>query len=245
MSMKKKVKKMEFVIEEIINGYFVTYQKLALLSPLLGDKELVGKWDGTPGVDGFETLRLTLYMAVLSDMRALLFDGQEQSASLKNVIDALRNEHFVKMIRDRFCKPPGVWANVCGHDDGEEKRKSVEKQVQTDHVKHRKERFDTLRSQTIELFDHLTNSELSKRVMDARDKMISHNDIRSVGRKRARYNPTDFGLKWKDAAEIVSLSQDIIFKCNLLINDSSYLVDDFLCSYKESANSFWAVVKNA
>lgn len=243
MSMKKQIEKFEFVIKEIINGYFVTDQKLALLSPLLEDKELFGKWDGTPGVGGVEALRLTLYMAVLADMRALLFDGDKRSASLEQVIEALRNEHFVKMIRQRFCKPPGV--NVCGYDDDEEMRKFVEEQVQAGHIEHAEESFDTLLPQTIQLFDDLKASELASRVDEARSKMISHNEIRTVGGERALYNPTDFGLKWGDAADIVIQSRDIIFNCNLLINNGSYDLDGFLGGHTEAANSFWAVAKNA
>jgi hypothetical protein len=243
MSVKKQVEKFQFVIKEIINGYFVTDQKLALLLPLLDDEELFGKWDGTAGVNGVKALRLTLYMAVLADMRALLFDGDKHSASLEQVIGALRNEHFVKILRQKFCNPPGV--NVCGYDDDEQLRKLVEKQVQADHTSSAEQLFDNLLPETIRLFDELEDSDLACRVDEARSKMISHNELRTVRGERGLYNPTDFGLKWRDAADIVLQSRNIIFNCNLLINNSSYDLDSFLDSHNEAANSFWSVAKNA
>ena len=243
MSMKKQIDKFEFVIKEIINGYFVTDQKLALLLPLLEDKELFGKWDGSAGVSGVEALRLTLYMAVLADMRALLFDNDKRAASLEQVIEALKNEHFIKMIRQKFCKPPGV--RVCSHDDDEEMRKLIEQQVQSEHIKHAEESFDSLLPETIQLFEKLKASELASRVDGARSKMISHKEIRNADGERALYNPTDFGLKWSDATDIVLQSRDIIFNCNLLINNGSYDLDSFLGGHKEAASSFWGVAKNA
>ncbi|MCE8001847.1 hypothetical protein HOP53_03245 [Halomonas sp. MCCC 1A11081] len=243
MSMKKKVEKFAFVITEIVNGYFVADQKLALLLPLLEDKELFGVWDGTAGVSGVEALRLTLYMAILSDMRALLFDNDKRAASLEQVVEALKNEHFVKVIRKRFCKPSGV--KVLGHDDDEEMRQFVEEQVQDQQIKDAEETFDRLLPQTIQLFDKLKASKLASRVSDARSKMISHKEIRTVDGQRALYNPTDFGLKWGDASDVVLQSRDIIFNCNLLINNSSYDLDSFLGGHKKAASSFWGVAKNA
>lgn len=241
--MRKQVEKIEFVVKEIVNGYFVTDQKLALLTPLLEDKDLFGKWDGTLGVNGIAALRLTLYMAVLSDMRALLFDCDKRAASLEHVIEALRNQHFVKMIRENFCTPPGV--HVAGYDDDEQMRKFVEEQVQAEHISQAQETFDSLLPQTLQKFEEMKTSELAGRVNDARSKMISHKEIRTVGGERALYNPTDFGLKWGDAAEIVGVARAIIFDCNLLINNGSYDLDGFLGGHKESADCFWAVVRSA
>ena len=76
---REQVEKVEFVIREVVNGYFVAEQKLELLMPLLEDEALIHSWDETAGVRAAEALVFTLYMSVLSDMRALLFDPDKRT----------------------------------------------------------------------------------------------------------------------------------------------------------------------
>jgi len=234
---------MRFVIKEIVNNYFVTDQKLALLKPLLDKESIFSSWDGTPGVKAVAAMRLTLYMAILSDMKSILFDTGGKTASMENVISALENKHFLNSIKNEYCKPIGV--RVYGHDDDPEMKKLIEKQIHTQDIAKAEEHFTTLLPETIELFYSLKGSELAERVCDARNKMISHIEITTRDGERALYNPTDFGLKWNDARDIVEESKDIIFNSNLLINNSSYDLEDFLIGHKEAARSFWSVVNNA
>ena len=142
MSSKKQIEKADVVINEIINNYFVVDQKLALLKPLLEDKELIPTWDNTPGVIAIEALRLTIYMAILSDMRALLFDAQDSSASIENILMAFNNVAFSKAVKKKFSKPLNVI--VAGHDDDPEKQAWITKQLQDNHTAEAEKRFDEL-----------------------------------------------------------------------------------------------------
>ena len=75
--------------------------------------------------------------------------------------------------------------------------------------------------------------------------MISHKEIRTVDGERALYNPTDFGLKWHDAQNIMLEAKEIIFNCNYLIHRGSYDLDGFKKGHTDAANSFWSRSKNA
>jgi len=241
MTIKEQIKKNETVINEIVNSYFVTDQKLAILKPLLEDENLIPTWGNTPGVRALEALRLTIYMAILSDMRAILFDTKDNTASIENVISAFNNKGYVKAAREKYSKPLNTI--ITGHDDDPEIKSWVKQQIEESHTAEAIEHFDSLLPETITLFDKLKDSDLCNRVNNARNKMISHKDIRSVDGERGLYNPTEFGLKWGDANDIVDKGKEIIFNINLLISNSSYDLDSFLGGHVEAANSFWSAAK--
>lgn len=241
MTLKKQIEKYEFVIQTIVNNYFVAHQKVFLLQPLLEDEELFGLWNHTHGVNAVEALRMTLYTAVLSDMRAILFDGDKRTASLEHVIESLRNKQFSMAVRENYIQPPP--SKVLGHDDDLEMQELIERSGREMHLKTASEQFDRLLPETIQAFDELKSSELAERVDTARSKIISHKEFKTIDGERRLYNPEDFGLKWGDAKEIVEMSEVIIFNVNLLINCSSYDLESFFSAHKLSADSFWSITK--
>ena len=241
--MREQVKKVEFVIKELINGYFVADQKLALLIPLLEDEVLIHSWDETAGVKAAEALVFTLNMSVLSDIRALLFDPDKGTVSLKHIVSVLENQHSVKILRNSFTALEEV--QVIGHDDDDNMRKTIEKYVNEESIQQRGEEFDKLVTETIDKYSALTGSDLAQRVINARSKMISHKEIRTVDGERTLYNPTDFGLKWHDAENIMSEARKIIFNCNYIIHRNSYDLDGFHNGHRDAANSFWSRSKSA
>lgn len=242
MSIKKQAEKIGFIIQEIINNYFVTDQKMALLLPLLEDNELFTARDNALGVHALEALKMTLYMAILSDIRALLFDPDKKTASMCNVIYAFEIDHYASELRKRFCKPTCV---LIADDNGDEdKNMFIKKQIQATQVEEAEKRFDELLPNIIERYKKLEKSDLSSRVINARNKMISHKEIQTTDGERALYNPTDFGLRWDDAQEIMKIAKGIVFDANLLIHNSSYGNERFE-GHREISATFWAAVKIA
>lgn len=241
MSIKKQIEKNKFVIKTIINNYFVTHQKITLLVPLLEDKELFGVWNNTIGQNAVEALRMALYMAVLSDMRAILFDLDKRTASLEQVINALHDKRFLMEVQNNFIQPPA--SKVIGHDDDMEIQALISNSGKDSYMQSANAQFQKILNETLNAFASLKSSELAERVNKARSKIISHKEIKTVNGERSLYNPEDFGLKWTDAKDIVENAKNIIFNVNLLINCSSYDLDDFLTSHQLSADSFWSVPK--
>ena len=55
----------------MIGRLIVADQKLVMLNPLLFDKDLVGKWDGSYGAHGLNLLSMTLYFDLIRELTAV------------------------------------------------------------------------------------------------------------------------------------------------------------------------------
>ena len=69
--------------------------------------------------------------------------------------------------------------------------------------------------------------------------MISHKEVRTLEGERQLYDASAFGLKWGDAEEIVNMAEKIIFDIALLINNTSWVLDNIIEAHQESAKSLW------
>ncbi|MBO6871978.1 MAG: hypothetical protein JJ882_15300 [Balneola sp.] len=243
MSSSKQLDKLKFIAKKSISNYFEIYQSVALLVPLLEDENLFQSWKGTPGIDAVSSLQWTLYMSIIADMRALLFDTDDRVASLANVIKPLVNTHLIEQLRADFCDPPGI--QVGGHDEDPALKALVKKQIQEGHIKSKKQEFDELVPRCQKCFKEIKESDLGRRVENARNKLIAHNEMRTDNGERRSYNPKDFGLKWGDAQEVVLAAKKLVFDINLLINNSSYDVDGFRKILDDRAKHFWERVERA
>ena len=161
-------------------------------------------------------MRMTIYMAILSDMRTLLFDEDKRSVSVQQIIHSLENEHVAKALREQIVQTTPV-EMIDGYAD-EDVKKSMEEQIQKHEIQQLEATFDEKRPLIIEKFNALKSSELGNRLDSARSKMIAHKEINNNQGERALYNPTDFGLRWSDAKNILSESKELIYECNHIVN---------------------------
>ena len=241
--MKDKIEKTKFVADAVANGYLIADQKLSLLAPLLEDQDLYQSWNETPGARAVDAMRMTIYMAILSDMRSLLFDEDKRSASLQQIIHSLENEDVVKALRSNYAQASPI--DMIGEYADENSKNSLAEHIQNEQVKELEATFDEKCPKIIKEFYMLKASELGVRVDTARSKIISHKEINNSNGERALFNPTDFGLKWSDAKNIMEQSKDLIFETNLIINNSHYDLKGFIYGHREAGDSFWSRAKNA
>jgi hypothetical protein len=237
------LQKYQFIARELATGYFLADQRLALLQPLLNDEDLYRKWDRSHGSGGVSTIRMTLYMSVLADMKALMFDVDKRAASLANVITALKETAFIATVKQNFCEPPDIV--YVGDNDDPELISGFRKHDRESHIEEATARFDRELPRTIKAFDDLKSTDLAGRVVTARDKMISHREIRTVDNERGLYEPEDFGLLWSDAEEIVGQSREVVFDTIYLLINETYHLEGFLEAHTEAADSFWSIPRNA
>ena len=97
----------------------------------------------------------------------------------------------------------------------------------------------------VKKFNALKSSELGIRLDSARSKMIAHKEINNNQGERALYNPTDFGLKWSDAKNILGESKELIYECNYIVNRTHVDLERSQHGNQEASNSFWTKMKNA
>lgn len=242
MTALKRIEKVRFKLETIINRYFYVDRQLQLLLPILFDKGLYRTWDETPGVEALETLRLSLYQSVLSNIHAIMFDNSKNAASMVNVIKVLEDQAVVKQLKVEFTKYPGL--NVINsHELDEETIARLERDSELRHIAEKTEVFDRVLKELFEQYHGLLDSKLYQTVKKSRDKTISHIEVRTVGGKKELYSPGELGLVWGAAKEIVEASRDVIFDSHLLLNNGSYHLESFLNGHVEASQSFWSKLK--
>lgn len=230
-------------MKKIVDLYFLCNQQYLLLKPLMEDKSIYSIWDHSEGTEGVSVLRLIMWQSLLSQIYGILFDQDNRSVSLSNVMKGLENENLACEARKIFCTPTGVTPIII--DGTKEDEDRIIKQVQQEDVKHKESVFDKTLSEIKEKYSKLIDSPLVERIKSLRDKIIAHSELKFSEEDGSRrlYNPRDFSASWRDIENLLEISPHIIFKANLLVTNSSYQVDSFVTHNENVARTFWSKVK--
>ncbi len=225
------------MLSSIVNLYFIADQNQKLLSHLIGDSSHLKRWDGSYAASGANTLRFSLYMHVLSEMRAIMFDTQPKVASVHNVIKTLEDTNFKSQLKKWFSDSKAL--NIYSVN-GSVSDESVE-YLRVEEEKRKMHAFDELVEIAIGKYRTLVSSELGTRVNNARNKMISHKQFQSTEDAGRRvFEATDFGLVYSDATDIVEQSHDIIFSLYSLFTKAHFESQSALKHHEFVANEFWS-----
>lgn len=233
----KRIDKNAMMLSSIVNTYFLADQNQKLLSHLIGDSEHLKRWDGSYAASGVNTLRFSLYMHVLSEMRAIMLDTQPKVASVHNVMKALEDTNFKSQLKKWFSDTKDL--NIVSLN-GSVSDESVD-YLRVEEASRKIIAFDNLAEVAIEKYHTLVTSELGIRVNNARNKMISHKQFQSTEFAGRRvFEATDFGLVYSDAADIVEQSHDIIFSLYSLFTKAHFDSQSSLKHHEFVANEFWS-----
>lgn len=234
---RKRIEKNKMIISSIVNTYFLADQNQKLLGHLLDNPELLSRWKDSYAMSGVNSLRFSLYMHVLSEMRAILFDSQKRVASVRNMVECLNDEAFIAKLKEWFCDTSNKEIYSC---DGTLSEGSIE-HIRLESTKLKAKAFDEILDKVKTNFQNLKESEVGIRVNNARNKMISHKEFSSTketGRKV--FDASDFGLVYSDARDIVEQSHDIIFPIYSLFT-KSHLDSVYSMKHHELvATEFWS-----
>lgn len=232
-----RIKKNEVILSSIVNIYFLADQNQKLLGELLDNSDLLSRWDGSYAVSGVNSIRFSLYMYVLSEMRAILFDKQEKVASIHNVLSSLDDENFLDQLRKWFCDTSQEEILSPDGNLSEEKKDYF----RAEDSKLKANGFDQLLKQARMNYKVLFDSEIGSRVNKARNKMISHKEFQSADSSGRRvFEANDFGLAYSDAEDIIKMSHDIIFPLYSLFTKSYFDSEHSMNHHKIVAQEFWA-----
>ena len=238
MAISQQKKKIEHLAEAIAGKYFLADQERALMEPIVSDESIIKRWHNSLAGHGLEALRMSLYMSVLSAMNSLLFDNYAKTASLYNVCKMLEDERLVRLLREDYCKPFEI--NHLNDDLDEEAKRAIEASIHAEHRQRASEDFDQRLKAVWEGYQRLCDSSLAERVQKARDRMVAHYQVTSLEGERRLYNPTDFGLRWGDASDIMAEAKAIIFDVPLIVSGRWYCVDDYVSGHEHIAAHFWS-----
>ena len=234
---RKRIEKNEMMISSIVNTYFLADQNQKLLGHLLDNPELLSRWGDSYAMSGVNSLRFSLYMHVLSEMRAILFDRQKRVASIHNVIECLNDESFNKKLKEWFCDTS---KKEIYSFDGTLSEDSKE-YMRLEDAKLKAKAFDELLDKVKTNFKKLKESEVGIRVDNARNKMISHKEFSSTKETGRRvFDASDFGLVYSDAKDIIEQSHDIIFPIYTLFTKSHFDSKHSMKHHELVATEFWS-----
>lgn len=225
------------MVSSIVKSYLLADQNQKLLEHLLSNAELLGRWNGSYAASGANTLRFSLYMHILSEMRAIMFDTHKKVASVHNIVTCLKDVIFREKLREWFCDTRTMevfsYKGVLTEDDKEPFRAAQRKSKSTG--------FDELINIAIVKYELLRQSEISNRIIDARDKMISHKEFRSAKIDERRvFQASDFGLVYSDSKDIIEKSHEIIFSLYSLFSKSHFDSKHSVKHHELVAKEFWS-----
>jgi AbiU2 len=220
----------------MIGRLIVADQKIAMLKPLLHDRDLIEKWDGSHGAHGLNLLNMTLYYDLVRELAAISLDKDKKSPSIKNILKLLDSKDLLNHLKQEYCKPlPMNWIN----DIDEDSKRFWEEKYSERELTENEERFNNTYQEIRGEYKSLKESELFKKIRDARNKLIAHYEMRHDGEAPRMVNPTDFDLKWGDAEEYFELLKPIITKLILIISNEGYALDACRSQHEQIANEFW------
>ena len=225
------------MLSSIVNTYFLADQNQKLFGQLLDNPDLLVRWDGSYALNGVNNIRFSLYMYVLSEMRAILFDTHKKVASIHNIFNSLEDENFLNQLRKCFCDTSQKEILSFDRNLSEE----TKDYFRAEDNKLKATWFDKLLEQATTNYKVLLTSEIGSRVNNARNKMISHKEFQSaddIGRRVFEAN--DFGLVYSDARDIIDMSHDIIFPLYSLFTKSHFDSKNSMNHHKIVAKEFWA-----
>ena len=115
--MKTRIEKIRAYSKAMIGRLIVADQKLAMLKPLIHEKELIEKWDKSYGAHGLESLRVTLYFDLIRELATISLDSDTKSPSIHNILQLLVSKPLLEALKDKYCEPlPINWINDIDED---------------------------------------------------------------------------------------------------------------------------------
>ena len=232
-----RIKKNRLMINSIVNTYFQVDQSLKLFKHLIDNDEFLKRWEDPYSKSAVNSLRFSLYMSILAEMRAIMFDQGKKVASVHGTIKTLKDEQFVQKLKIWFCDTS---ENEIIPIDASLTESGIEA-IKENGYQRKVKVFDELLSSTLSAYQELSESELCIRVNLARNKMISHKEFQTlIQSERRMYEAQDFGLKYSDAEGIVEKSQQIIFNIYSLFTRSYFDAEHSLKYHERVAKEFWS-----
>ena len=218
--------------EHLLDGYLGLREKWEMLAPV---QSRVPTGVRVSVIAGFRVLRRTLLFATILDAANLCSDRFETTPSLLNVAKALSVDAFRKQARKAYAElaqlpPPDKAATPA--------LAAALKRSSRERVSARGDEFDGKYAEFSSLWQQLQESEELRRVKNARDRVVAHNEVHFV---TAQYAPVDLdalGLTFTDLSTVVTRMQTPIDLSQHLLRSAGFDWSSAEPHY-EAARQFW------
>jgi hypothetical protein len=234
----RRVRKIKAYCTAMASHYLAMRCRMAMLMPLVYDKDLVSRYNKSRAGSGAEVLREALMLGFVDDLVALTQDRHKETASLANIVGLLQDPVLRGAVKVEFCKPlPMTYA---GPHDEAAKRDFFE-QTAKEHSKRKARQFDALWSSIVTCTNDLVNGEVGKKLKGLRNKVSSHYEMSALCEEPRPLRIDDFDLKWGDPERYMEEAKKVIFDTVLLVTNTQYALETSEREDTRIAKAFWGI----
>lgn len=236
--MDERVRKVASYATAVADRYLSARQKLAIMESFLsGDiPKLFGR---SYGAHGHGVLALILIFDLIRDIGAFALDKDQRVASVTNIWRLIQDEQLRAALRSKAAKPSRTRVSF---DDGfsEEDKARWQQRFDREDIERGGKAFDEAFARVSENLPPLLESELAQKLLTARDRSISHYEMRATADGPKLFPLAEIGLTWGDPKKFMDNLDSVLWDLVLLTTWGSYDVKGFERMHRLYADDFWA-----
>ena len=203
--------------------------------------EIAKRYDDSYGAHGFNAIVYSLITNVIHSCSESLFSRDSRSPSSFNILGLLKDENVSEHLLGEYSSPLKHNWITSSVDISSDMKREIEEQE--DRKRRRERSTDFMhRKETFEiLLGELSKSDLFEKVRKARNKVISHFEIKADEKGLVLTTIQDYNITWDEVDHLVRQVEKIIFDAYLLVHNASYSLDILWENAQRVANEFWGV----
>ena len=217
--MNRRIAKLEAEVEALFDLTIRAYARFIFLRPMLADQELHNRIDKEAKAIGFRQLRSWLYWGLVQELTKICSDKDPRSPSIMRLARDLKHVELRKRLEAKCVKN--------NREMGEEPVRASFNQAYED-------------------FQERAEEMLSSRSVGGykiiRDKLISHNELRTSQQSTTGYDFFDVKeskLKYGDERKLLETLQVLIDHLLLIVRNVDFSWDSFFRNEERAVRDFW------
>lgn len=227
--------KLQAQAEHLLDAYLSMRATLALLEPILFDRQVVARWGSGKRAAGLRALTGVLVNACVLQIATIVSDKDARTPSVSKLVDALEDEALVAGLREAY----SVWNLPVSHGMEPEVIAAVEAWERRDEAA-RRQQFDLHVANLRSRWEDLRESAELKGFRAMRDKLIAH---REIWLDRSGYRILDvasLGLKYGDLTSVADRIGNLVELIGLVYRNVYFSFDHAKDQTAGFAAAFWA-----
>jgi hypothetical protein len=234
--MTPRLEKLSGHAHSLLDAFLGLRLNYALLRPLLGDPDspvvLLPRGHFQLGVPA---LRATLFYACVLDVAKLSWDDDSRSPSLVNLISALRDPAFLRILRDAHGNTV-LTPREPGDADYEEALRRIDETRRESQIKH----FDAVCDRVFEAWERFDSLPSKASFLTMRDKHVAHLEVRL---QAGSYLPVDIGtlgMRRGDLGAAISGMEGLVRDITEVFRMSDFQMTAAGEMFDRGGESFWS-----
>ena len=187
--MPTQIEKLQAHAEHLLDAFLILIERYAILKPMLFSEDVFRQHGSGKKARGFEALRKSLFLECAQDIANITFDNHDRTLTIKNLIDALRDNNLVEELREKYT----IWHTPSYEDQDPLVIATLRKMKEREKANREKD-FDRLYSELQEKWVLLSECRSMNAFSTIRNKMSAHIEIQYIADKYQFVGLSDRGL---------------------------------------------------